>query len=132
MSEVAYFNPDGVAGPIGQYSHVSRSNALYVIAGQVGIDSNGNLAGTSLEEQAVAVFESIQTILESIGKEFSDVLKFTTYLVGIENISRFYAIREQIFSRIYPSNECPPNTLLVINRLVKEEYKIEVEVLVAN
>ncbi len=35
--------------------------------------------------------------------------------------------RKEIFAKLYPSGAYPPNTLLVISRLVKPELLIEIE-----
>ena len=35
--------------------------------------------------------------------------------------------RAQLFPRIFPAASYPPNTLLIVDRLVKEEFLIEVE-----
>ena len=54
-------------------------------------------------------------------------MKFTTYLVSAELISQFYEVREELFPELYPSGKYPPNTLLVIDRLVKPEFLLEIE-----
>ena len=35
--------------------------------------------------------------------------------------------RAAVFPKLFPGGKCPPNTLLVVNRLVKPEFLIEVE-----
>ena len=38
-----------------------------------------------------------------------------------------YEVREELFPDLYPSGKYPPNTLLVIDRLVKPEFLLEIE-----
>jgi enamine deaminase RidA (YjgF/YER057c/UK114 family) len=73
------------------------------------------------------VFENLRGALESTGGGLENVMKFTTYLVSAELISQFYEVREELFPELYPSGKYPPNTLLVIDRLVKPEFLLEIE-----
>jgi len=41
------------------------------------------------------------------------------------------AVRKEIFAKIYPEGQYPPNTLLMIDRLVGEQFLIEVEAIAA-
>ena len=43
----------------------------------------------------------------------------------------FYAARKEVFDQKYPSGDYPPNTLLIIDRLVREEFLIEIEAIAA-
>jgi enamine deaminase RidA (YjgF/YER057c/UK114 family) len=123
----AYINPEEAPSPIGMYSNLSRAGEWLFVAGQVGLDTGGELVGVGLDAQAPKVFENIAAVLASQGATLRDVVKFTTYLVDDEDISAFFAIREQLFPRLYPDGEYPPNTLLVVDRLVRRELRIEVE-----
>jgi enamine deaminase RidA (YjgF/YER057c/UK114 family) len=51
--------------------------------------------------------------------------------VGAENIPKFMNARREIFEQLYPNGKCPPNTLLVVNRLVEKEFLLEVEAIAA-
>jgi enamine deaminase RidA (YjgF/YER057c/UK114 family) len=73
------------------------------------------------------VFANIRTALESRGGGLRDVLKLTTYLTDASLIEPFYEVREQLFAEVYPDGAYPPNTLLVVNRLVRPEYLLEVD-----
>ena len=122
-----YANPPGAPAPLGLYSNVARAGGLVLVAGQVGLREDGSLAGDDLLSQARQVFANIGSILESQGGGLADVLKFTTYLVGPDRIGEFYSAREEIFRTVYPDAAYPANTLLVIDRLVKPEFVIEIE-----
>ena len=126
-TQPAYLQPDGVGAPLGPYSHLSRVGDLAFVAGQVGLDADGELVGSDLAAQARQAFANIRAIVESQGGNLRSVLKFTTYLVGAENIEPFYAVRAEVFPELYPEGEYPPNTLLVIDRLVRPEFLVEIE-----
>ena len=44
-----------------------------------------------------------------------------------QDIEAFMAVRKELFVRIYPDGQYPPNTLLMVDRLVGEQFLIEVE-----
>lgn len=127
MTHPTYVNPSGAPAPIGMYSNLSRAGDLLFVAGQVGLGADGNLVGEGLEEQMEQAFGNIAAVLGSQGATLRDVTKFTTYLVSAEEIARFFEIRERLFPDLFPDGEYPPNTLLVVDRLVRPELRIEVE-----
>lgn len=122
--------PEGAAAPLGKYSHIAigRGNETIAIAGQTGVVSNGDLAGSgSLHDQTVQTFRNIELMLNSLGLGWDAVLKTTTYLVDANSIPEFMAARTQVFADIYPEGTYPPNTLLVVDRLVEERFHVEIE-----
>lgn len=127
MKHPAYIDPEGAPAPIGMYSNLSRAGDLLFVAGQVGLRVDGELAGEDLASQASRAFANIATLLGSQGASLRDVTKFTTYLVSAEEIPEFFEIRERLFPDLFPNGEYPPNTLLVVERLVRPEFRIEVE-----
>jgi len=73
------------------------------------------------------VFANLGTILKDLGTSFEAVAQFTTYLTRSDSIPTFMAARAQIFARLFADGRYPPNTLLVVDRLVKPEFLLEVE-----
>ena len=122
-----YTNSPGVAAPFGLYSHASRAGDLVFVAGQLGVREDGSLAGEDFGAQARQTFENIGAILASQGARFGDVLKYTTYVVRPDLVDAWRSAREEIFQTLYPDGGYPPNTLLVIDGLVKPEFLIEIE-----
>jgi 2-iminobutanoate/2-iminopropanoate deaminase len=59
------------------------------------------------------------------------MIQMTTYLVRAEHISDFYAARERIFPNLFPDRAYPPNSLLVVQRLVRPELLVEIQALAA-
>jgi enamine deaminase RidA (YjgF/YER057c/UK114 family) len=126
---VTYLNPPSSTPPAGMYSHVARMapGALAFIAGQVAVDKAGTTVGAGdLAAQTEQVFANIGDILKDLGSGFDEVVQLTTYLTGADSIPAFMSARAALFPKIYPGGRYPPNTLLVIDRLVKPEFLIEV------
>ena len=134
MAEIKIGNPDTLARPMGQYSHIARVKAseLLFIAGQVAADKDGKLVGADdFDAQCQQVFANIEAALRSQGASFANVVEFTTYLVHSQDVAKFMKYRLREFPRIFPGSVYPPNTLLMVDRLVQEPFLIEVKTIAA-
>ena len=130
---VEYINPEGACPAQGLYSHVTRvpAGTLLFVAGQLAVDRDGNIAGKGdFDRQFHQIFENMAAVLEGVGAGFDDIAKFTTYLVHSQDIEKFMRLRAATFPKLFASPSYPPNTLLIIDRLVKEEFLLEVEAVV--
>ena len=133
IAKVRYLNPPGACPPQGLYSHVGRigSGPVLFVAGQVAVDSAGAVVGKNdFEAQFQQVFDNLGAVLKGVQAGFDDVIKFTTFLVHSQDIEKFMKARTALFPRLFKGPLYPPNTLLVVDRLVKEEFLLEVEAVV--
>jgi enamine deaminase RidA (YjgF/YER057c/UK114 family) len=102
------------------------------IAGQLGLDTAGNLVGRGdAEAQSRQAFLNIGQVLADASATFSNVVEFTTYVVGRESIGPFIQARIELFDDIFPYGDYPPNTLLVVDGLVREEFLVEIKAVAA-
>jgi enamine deaminase RidA (YjgF/YER057c/UK114 family) len=127
MAEIRILNVEALGKPLGQYSHLTRvrnaAETLYIA---------GMLApGEDFDSQCSGVFRQIETALKSAGAGWGNVVQFTTYLVHSQDIPKFMAWRLREFPKLFPDGKYPPNTLLIIDRLVGEPYLIEVQTIAA-
>jgi enamine deaminase RidA (YjgF/YER057c/UK114 family) len=81
--------------------------------------------------QTRQVFRNIGGVLESAGAGFNNVVEFTTYVVGRDSVQGFIDGRNQVFPDIFPSGDYPPNTLLVVDGLVRDEFLVEIKAVAA-
>ena len=133
-AELNIYNPDELGPPMGQYTHVTRvkANEFLFIAGMLSGDAAGNAIGDGdFDAQATQVFRNIESALKSAGASWANVVQFTTYLVHSQDIPKFMAFRLREFPKMFPSGKYPPNTLLIIDRLVKEQFLVEVQTIAA-
>ena len=132
MATIQILNPDSLGKPLGQYSQIARVKAseFLFIAGQVGADRDGK-AAANFDAQCALVFANLGAALASQGASFANVVEFTTYLVHTQDIAKFMAYRAREFPRLFAGGAYPPNTLLIIDRLVREEFLIEVSAVAA-
>jgi enamine deaminase RidA (YjgF/YER057c/UK114 family) len=127
VAEIKIYNVDALGKPVGPYSHVAR-----VKAGAETLYIAGMLApGESFEAQCAAVYAQIEKALQSAGGGWKNVVQFTTYLVHSQDIARFYRWREQNYPKMFPGGAYPPNTLLIVDRLVQEQFLIEIQTIAA-
>ena len=134
MADIKIFNPDGLNAPRSPYMQVARvrTSELAYIAGQVAVDTAGNLVGGGdFEAQCAQVFANIHVALRSVGADWKNVIEFTSYLVRQQDVPAFVDYRRRAFGTMFPDGAYPPNTLLVIDRLAHESYLLEVQTVAA-
>ena len=134
MSDVEYLNPPGACPAQGLYSHVTRvrGGTTYYVAGQLAVGEDGEVVGAGdFDRQFAQVFANLRAVLNGLGCDFDQIAKLTTYLVHSQDIDKFMRARASLFPTLFKTPAYPPNTLIVIDRLVKEAFLIEVEAIVA-
>ena len=125
---------DKAPRPLGAYSVGMSVNAgrLLYVAGQVSVDTDGSLVGAGdAAAQTCQALRNIGHILEAAGADFNNVVEFTTYVVGRPSVQGFIDGRNQIYPEIFSGGDYPPNTLLVVDGLVREEFLVEIKAVAA-
>ena len=126
MPDIQIYNPETLGKPLGQYSHVTRVKAseFLFIAGMLA-------PGDTFDAQCTGVFAQIEKALKSAGAGWGNVVQFTTYLVHSQDIPNFMKYRLREFPRMFANGAYPPNTLLIVDRLVQEQFLVEVQTVAA-
>ena len=127
MTSVRYLNPKSILTPPG-YTHVvevTGPGRTVYIAGQVGVDRDGKVAGGAgdVHAQMVQAFENLKAALAEVGATFKDVVKITNYLVDGAHVQDYREIRDRYVNTAAP----PASTLLVISRLAREGWLFEID-----
>jgi enamine deaminase RidA (YjgF/YER057c/UK114 family) len=101
-----------------------RGGRTLYIAGQVALDKEGKLVGAgNARAQVKQVFENLKARLEEGGASFKDVVKLNYYLTDASDLQALRDTRDS-----YINTEAPPaSTLVVVKRLAREEYLVEIE-----
>ena len=115
--------------PLGMYSHgmAAPAGELVVVAGQVGARRASELAGPDVESQTKQAFANVRSVVEAAGCSMKDVIRLQTFLISADDIEGFMKARHEVFSTYFPDGTYPPNTLLVVGRLVRPELRVEIE-----
>lgn len=127
MSAIEYPRAEGLLkNPA--YSHVavaSGARTIY-IAGQVAMDSQGNLVGAGdLGAQTEQVMRNLGLALAAAGASFADVVKITTYVVDYKPEMR--AVIGKARTPFFAGREPPASTLVGISALAAPGWLIEIE-----
>ncbi len=122
---VQFINPSTLA-PTPRYSHVAKvtgGQTIY-IAGQVALDSAGNLVGRDdFRAQAQQVFENLKAALNAAGADFSHLVKINIYVVDRSYMPLLREVRD-----LYAKTQTPPaSTAVVVRGLVQEEFLLEID-----
>jgi enamine deaminase RidA (YjgF/YER057c/UK114 family) len=123
------FNPDTMAKPTAGYSQVAEVNdgKIVYIAGQVALDRSGNLVGKDdFRAQVQQVFENLKAAVESAGGDFNSVIKLNYYCAESVDPAQIPIVRE-IRDKYVNTASPPTSTLVVVKRLVRPEWLIEVD-----
>ena len=129
---VTFLNPKTAPKP-GMYSHVAiaEPGRIAYVAGQTSTDMSGNpVSATDFAGQIPVVFGHLGRIFQELGCDHTDVLQYTSYLVGTDKREAWQKGRAELFKTIYPDGKYPPNTLLIVSGLAKPEYLLEVSAIV--
>lgn len=126
-SSIRFINPDALYKPPG-YTHVVEtrgSGRTIYIAGQLGLDRNGNLVGApgDFRAQAVQTFENLKAALAAVGADFSHVVKVTNLLADVKYLPEFREVRNRYLNPAAP----PASTTVAISQFAREGALLEVE-----
>ena len=129
MTPLELRNPETLPEPVGLYSHSSAgSGRVAFIAGQLSVGPNGELVGEGdIDAQVERCYRNVELVLQSLGGGWPNLAKMTTYVTTPEGIGDFYRVRARLYEEFFPNGQYPPNTLLVVSRLVRPEFLIEIE-----
>ncbi len=127
MSEREYFNPTSISPPPGSFHWAATAGNTVYLAGQVGIDKDGNTVGIgNAAVQVKQAFANIEATLGELGGDLNNLVSVTMYVVGRDSLAGVRAGREEILQEGRMTNK-PPGTLLLVAGLLNEEWLIEVE-----
>ena len=106
-ARLSIYNPETLGKPLGQYTHVTRVRAdeFLFVAGMLSADAQGHVVGAQdFDAQCRQVFANVHAALQSAGASWKNV---------------------------FPDGVYPPNTLLIVDRLVQEPFLVEVQTIAA-
>ena len=134
MPDIDIYNVNALGAPLGQYHHMTRVKAseYLFIAGMLSSDANGDVVGDGdFDAQCRQVFGNLEAALKSANAGWRNIVQFTTYLVHSQAIPKFMQYRLREFPKMFPDGKFPPNTLLMVDRLVNEKFLVEVQAVAA-
>lgn len=119
------WSPNKVHTPPAKYNHcalVPKNSRILHIAGQLGIDINGEL-GESVEQQVLLAWRNVWAILQENNMSIEDIFNVRIYLTDRVHLLDYAKAREKLFDI-----SGLPITLLFVKELFSPDWKIEIEV----
>ncbi len=123
------FNPDTMAKPTAGYSQVAEvtGGKIVYIAGQVALDRSGNLVGKDdFRAQVQQTFENLKAAVEAAGGDTHDIIKLNYYCAASVDAAQTPVVRE-IRDKFVNTSNPPTSTFVVVSRLVRPEWLIEID-----
>jgi enamine deaminase RidA (YjgF/YER057c/UK114 family) len=117
-------NPSEVSSPTG-YSHaVIKPGTPVHLAGQVAASVDGSLVGLGdIEAQARQVFANISAVVAGCGGSLDDIVKLTVFVTDLA----FRPAVAKVRAELWPANDFPASTFLVVSSLALVDYLVEIE-----
>ncbi|BDR65836.1 reactive intermediate/imine deaminase [Clostridium tetani] len=111
---------------IGPYSQGIMIGDLAFLSGQIPVDpATGELAtgDDPVVAQANQSLKNVQSILESQGMSFDNVIKTTVFIANMDDFAKINEVYAQYFKEPYPARSC-----VQVAKLPKEAL-VEIEVI---
>ena len=120
-----FINPEGLSRPptYTQVVEVIAPGRTIYIAGQLGTDRDGKLAGGDFRAQAEQVFKNLQAALASVGASFADIVKLNSYLAQIAHLP----ILREVRARYLNPAALPASTTIAVTGFARDGALLEIE-----
>ena len=124
-----FLQPDASSKQVG-YSHVVEATVpgrILFIAGQMGLDSNGNVVGApgDFKAQATQAYQNIGAALADVGGGFEHIVKVTQYLIHLR--AHQTLVREVRAKFFNPDLPPPASTMIQVGALTRDGALYEVD-----
>ncbi|EAS45506.1 RidA family protein [Photobacterium profundum] len=119
------WSPSSVPAPAANYHQcalIPTGSTRLHIAGQLGIDADGNVA-ESTEKQIVLAWQNVRGVLQANKMDMEDITSVRLYLVNRNEVPEYQAAKQRLPFDVGGL----PTTLLFVNGLFDERWKVEIE-----
>ncbi len=91
---------------VGPYSQAVAVNGMVYTSGQIALDpATGQLAGTTIEEQAEQVMKNLAAVLEAAGTKPENAVKTLCFLTDMNDFAAFNEVYARYFTE-KPARSC--------------------------
>ncbi len=85
VERIKLINPEELARPSGFSHAVAATGRMVFLAGQIGMDRNGNVVGGGVVAQFEQALGNLLTALAAAGGQPEDLVSLTIYLIDVED-----------------------------------------------
>lgn len=111
----------GQPKPYSHYCHVVRAGDHVWVSGAVGIDTDGNIPATTVEQFRIAL-DGVDACLRHAGATAEQVVKVTIFMTDISERAAINPMRIEYFG-----DNRPASTLVEVSQLVDPAFRVEIE-----
>jgi len=90
---------------IGPYSQAITAGNFVFTAGQIHLNTDGDLVNGTIEEKTHQVMKNLKAILLASGVTFDDVVKTTVYITDSAMFGRINAVYKEYMKEPFPARE---------------------------
>ncbi|SON52159.1 conserved protein of unknown function [Vibrio tapetis subsp. tapetis] len=119
------WSPNSVPPPAANYHQcalIPTGSTRLHIAGQLGIDADGKVAKNA-EDQIVMAWRNVKGVLLANNMDIEDLISVRIYLINRDDLAEYQAAKQRLPFDIGGL----PTTLLFVNGLFDEKWKVEIE-----
>lgn len=118
---------DKAPAAIGPYSQAMVLNGVLFTSGQIPVDpATGEIAGTTITEQAEQVMKNLDAVLKEAGTSFEKAVKTTCFIADMGDFAAFNEVYAKYFVN-KPARSCVAVKTLPKNVLCEVEVIASVE-----
>ncbi|KAH7377434.1 putative endoribonuclease L-PSP [Cadophora sp. MPI-SDFR-AT-0126] len=118
------FSKDAFSAPA-NFSHARVFHGIIYNSGQIPLNTEGRIVGTTIEEQTEQVIRNQAAILEAAGSNLGRVLRINVYLVESTDYQGF----SETYNKLIPDPKPPRGCIFV--KALPAGSKIEIDLVAA-
>jgi 2-iminobutanoate/2-iminopropanoate deaminase len=114
---------DKASLPVGPYNQaVSIGNLIYT-AGQIPLDTAGNMVPGGIKEQTEQVIANLKVVLEAGGSSLDKVVKAVVFMKDLND----FAGMNEVYAKYFKAETAPARSTIQVARIPKDSM-VEIEV----
>jgi len=114
---------DKASLPVGPYNQAVAIGNLIYTAGQIPLDTSGNMVPGGIKEQTKQALENVKAVVEAGGSSLERVVKATVFLKDLND----FAGMNEIYAQYFKPENAPARSTLQVARIPKDSL-VEIEV----
>jgi 2-iminobutanoate/2-iminopropanoate deaminase len=108
------------------YAAVIKANGFLFVSGHVSMDmATGEIVTGEIRTQTRQVCENLKAAVEAAGSSLDDTVRATVYITDMAD----FAAMNEVFREYFPQH--PPTRSTVVVSLVRPEFIVEIDLIVA-
>ena len=122
MKEIIF--TENAPKPVGPYNQAIKTGNLVFLAGQIPLNTDGQMVEGGVVEQTKQIFENIKTVLTEAGTSLENVVKATVFLKDLND----FAAMNEVYAANFDEKTAPARSTIQVVKLPLDAL-VEIEVI---